>query len=175
MNEIFVKAKATFNAVFTNRLSLFGLLVALIFVITELRYGDAAVRVAAESSRIAIFAVLASMTFTAAWGSFLSGTKSGAEQMAVAVFGISMAIFIHAVWVPVSKYTDWPYWFEPRVVTTGLIIGVAMAGLGYLIPISNHRRAAVPLVGSWAGVFLAGLIAGALMGAIFATGGSFFE
>src|SRR5690606_27790979 len=115
--------------------------------------GDDAVRVAAESGRIAVFAVLAAMTFLAAVNSFWSGAHRGAEQMAVAIFGIASAVLIHAIWIPLTKYGALPLWLDPAPVTTGIIVAIAMSGLGYLIPIAVNRGARLPVVGSWAGVF----------------------
>lgn len=170
MKNFLFKSKVFLKTLMTNRLFYLWAFITMAFITAEVAFGDDMVRVAAESGRIAVYAVLAAMTFVAAVTSFWSGAKQGAEQLAVAIFGIASAILIHALWIPISKYATLPEWIDPQPVTSAIIIAITLSGLGYLIPITYNRGASLPVVGTWAGVFAAGVIAGALMAVILVTG-----
>lgn len=171
MKNFFFKSKVFLRTLLTNRLFYLWAFVTAAFLASELWFGDDAVRVFAESGRIAVFLVLAVMTFRAAVHSFWSGAKLGAEQITVALFGLCTAILVHAIWVPLQKYGELATKGVPTAeITTAVIIAIALSGLGYLIPITVNRQSTIPVIGTWAGVFFAGLLAGALMTSMFLTG-----
>ncbi len=164
MKDFIFKVKLWGKSLIRNRLFHIGLVIALVFVLAEFFLGDERTRLIAESMRIAVFGVLCAVTFLAAVESFWRGAHRGAEQMAVAIFGMSMAIFLHAIWIPVSRYMPTPDWFNEKSVTTAIIVLVALSGLGYLIPITANRKMSLPMLGSWGAIaacaFLAGLASG---------------
>lgn len=154
----------------SNRMFHLFLLVTVVFFVLEIVFGDDVVRVGAESMRVAVYVVLAVITFVAAYRSFWSGARNGAEQMAMSIFILSVALATHALWVPISKYVDLPHWLQSPAIITALIVGIALAGLGYIVPISRYRTQGLADIASWTSVFCAGLLAGAILSFVLVVG-----
>lgn len=160
---------------FGNGLVQLAILVTIVFVMLELMYGDPIVRVGAESMRLAVYAVLASLTFKVAWQSFWAPRpRSSAQIVAMALGGMATMIAVHAMWIPVSKYVSMPDWFPKSEVTSAIILGIAMAGLTYMVPVSRSRFVATgPAVASWISVFVAGTLTGTILSFFLFNGLSF--
>lgn len=150
---------------FGNGLVYLAALITVIFILLELIAGDAIVRVGAESMRLAVYLVLAGLTVKVAWQSFWAPTpRSSAQIVSMALGGMAAMIAIHAAWIPFQKYVALPDWIPKAEVTTAIILGIAMAGLTYMVPVSRSRFVATgPAVGTWISVFVAGTLTGTIL------------
>lgn len=158
----------------SNLLFQLAALLTAVFVFLEWQFGDAAVRLGAESVRIAVFYVLAALTAWPALRSFWFKEWAPGNIVSMAVCALATMIAVHATFIPLMRYRPPPEWFPKDQITTAIIIGIAVAGLGYMVPVSRSRFAsASPGVASWTSLFVTGFIAGALMMAFFFNGLTF--
>lgn len=160
---------------FENGLVHLAFLITVVFIVLELWLGDEVVRIGAESMRIAVFLVLAFLTFKVAWDSFWAPRpRSSAQVIAMALGGLAAMITVHAIWVPFQKYVPLPTWFPKNATTSAVILGIAMSGLTYMVPVSKSRFIATgPAVASWVSVFVAGTLTGSILSFFLVSGLSF--
>lgn len=170
MKRLFIAAKNTSVALIRNRIFQAVALITALFMTAEIYIGDPLVRLAAESARIAVFAALAATTCSAALQAFKSGAVEPGEQMVLATFLLSSVILMHAIWIPMMSYGITPPWMPTPVITSALIIGMSIAGIGYIVPIVRHRTGYAPVISSMASVFFAGMFAGAIFVSILFAG-----
>lgn len=161
--------------IFTNGLVQLALVVTAVFVLLEVAVGDEKVRIGAESMRLAVYAVLTFLTFRVAWESFWSPKpRSQGQIVAMAIGGMALMITLHAAWIPLRKYGPIPEWVPVNELTSAMIIGIAMSGLTYMVPVSRSKFIATgPAVASWVSVFFAGTLTGAILSFFLFNGLSF--
>lgn len=158
----------------SNLLFQLALLLTVVFVGLEIWLGDAKVRLGAESIRIAVFYVLAALTMAPAMRSFWAKAFSPGHIVTMSVCALSTMIAVHATWAPFKRLEKLPDWLPIEPITSAIIIGIAVAGLGYMVPVSRHRFVRTePGVASWAAILATGFIAGALTMAFVFTGLTF--
>lgn len=175
MNETTSATGSVGKLLLTNPMVHLILAITLVFTLLEIFVGDGFVRALVESCRAGVYAVLATITFTAALQSVMNGARTGTEQMSISTFVLAFAILCHACWVPLVRLKVLPDWLVNIPITSALILGITFAGIGYVVPITRNRQVDLPLIGSWYGLFFSGLIAGALLTLVLVTGIPFLD